>query len=212
MHRGFIPRDLSNVARLLAEVFGPSGGAGGGDADDDEEGEGLSAAQLATYQLRLMAALQMRAATEGKDMTTLVAYTATPPGGSPPAGSPRLAGSATVAPGLGPADAQGHDVPLLREGETVASISNMAVDPRWRRRGLGGALLAAAEAAAARWATPPAVLALSVYRSNAAAVRLYERAGYAVDATWMDQRWLRSAERGQVGFQRRQLMLKHVKR
>lgn len=55
----------------------------------------------------------------------------------------QLAGVANVAPGLSLAEAEGHL--QLGPGEAAACLSNMAVAPLFRRRGLGRLLLATAE-------------------------------------------------------------------
>ncbi|MEZ5288783.1 MAG: ribosomal protein S18-alanine N-acetyltransferase [Vicinamibacterales bacterium] len=57
-------------------------------------------------------------------------------------------------------------------------VNNLAVDPRFRNRGLGRQLLAGALEAAARMGIRRATL--EVRRSNTAALRLYERAGFRV--------------------------------
>jgi ribosomal protein S18 acetylase RimI-like enzyme len=63
----------------------------------------------------------------------------------------------------------------------LAYLSNLAVSPSARRRGLGLRLVRAAEAAAAAWGCR--AVALHVCPSNAAAVALYTAAGYrAVEA------------------------------
>jgi ribosomal protein S18 acetylase RimI-like enzyme len=64
---------------------------------------------------------------------------------------------------------------------SLAYLSNLAVAPDQRRRGLGLRLVRAAEAAAAAWGCR--AVALHVCPSNAAAVALYTAAGYrAVEA------------------------------
>jgi ribosomal-protein-alanine N-acetyltransferase len=55
-------------------------------------------------------------------------------------------------------------------------INNLAIRPEWRRQGLGSALLAAVLAEGRRLGAPRATL--EVRRSNEAALRLYERAGF----------------------------------
>ena len=57
-------------------------------------------------------------------------------------------------------------------------INNLAIDPRWRGRGLGRALLRGAMAASARRGIRRATL--EVRRSNTAALRLYESEGFAI--------------------------------
>lgn len=55
-------------------------------------------------------------------------------------------------------------------------INNFAVRPEWRRRGLGTALIQHVLAEGRRLGAPKATL--EVRRSNDAAIRLYERAGF----------------------------------
>jgi ribosomal-protein-alanine N-acetyltransferase len=57
-------------------------------------------------------------------------------------------------------------------------INNLAIDPRFRGRGLGTLLLSQVLAEAERMGAPHATL--EVRRSNAAAQRLYQRAGFSV--------------------------------
>ena len=64
----------------------------------------------------------------------------------------------------------------LRKGSTAASVYSIAVDPDMNGRGLGRALMIAAEqGAAARGRT---ALTLEVRADNSGAVGLYERLGY----------------------------------
>jgi [ribosomal protein S18]-alanine N-acetyltransferase len=70
----------------------------------------------------------------------------------------------------------GYALVLIRRGSHAARLHSLAVEPDAARQGIGSRLLAAAEAAAlARGATN---LRLEVRTDNAAAIRLYERAGY----------------------------------
>ncbi|CAD7698315.1 unnamed protein product [Ostreobium quekettii] len=64
----------------------------------------------------------------------------------------------------------------MPDATSYAYVSSMAVQPADRRRGLGSALLSAAEAVAEGWGEGP--LALHVYSDNEGAVRLYAGAGY----------------------------------
>jgi ribosomal-protein-alanine N-acetyltransferase len=64
----------------------------------------------------------------------------------------------------------------LRKGSTAASVYSIAVDPEMNGRGLGRALMIAAEQGAA--ARGRASLTLEVRADNAGAVGLYERLGY----------------------------------
>lgn len=93
-----------------------------------------SPATVLQYQLKLLAALQWRASTLGRRFVTISAADAE---------SGQLAGVANVAPGMTLAEAEGHV--KLGPGEATATLSNMAVAPPFRRRGLGRILLQAAE-------------------------------------------------------------------
>lgn len=64
----------------------------------------------------------------------------------------------------------------LRKGSKLASLYSIAVDPDMGGRGLGRALMIAAEQGAA--ARGRETLALEVRADNAGAVALYERLGY----------------------------------
>ena len=64
----------------------------------------------------------------------------------------------------------------MRKGSQIASLYSIAVDPGMAGRGLGRALMIAAEQAAA--ARGRACLSLEVRADNAGAVGLYERLGY----------------------------------
>lgn len=94
-----------------------------------------------------------------------------------------------------------HDVlqHLPKGVETYAYISSMAVASHMRRSGLGTALLQAAEQQAVLWGQQ--LLALHVYETNDAAIKLYESHGltsHAADPAW----------RRYVGGKVRQLMVK----
>ena len=66
-----------------------------------------------------------------------------------------------------------------RHSNGVAWISTIGVDPRFQRRGIGRALLAACEA---RINLP--TVKLSVRMSNNGAIALYEREGYRTTEVW----------------------------
>jgi len=66
-----------------------------------------------------------------------------------------------------------------RHSNREAWISTIAVDPRFQRRGIGRALLAACEA---RINVP--TIKLSVRISNHGAIALYEREGYRTSEVW----------------------------
>lgn len=203
VHRGLLPQPLlQEIAALLVSAFSA---VASGDWDDDEEE--LSAASQLAYQVRLMAALQFRGLIEGRQYVTVVARpTATA------AAASGIAGVATISPGLAPTGADNSFLEDLdvKDGAVAAAISNMAVAATWRRRGLGSRLLAEVEASAGLWPSPPALFALSVYRNNDPARRLYEQAGYREEERWVDPEWADAAERGRPGRQRRLLMIKRV--
>lgn len=70
----------------------------------------------------------------------------------------------------------GYSLVAFRKGSTRARLYSIALDPAFQGRGLGRALLGAAERAAeARGATS---MRLEVRRGNARALYLYEKAGY----------------------------------
>lgn len=71
----------------------------------------------------------------------------------------------------------GYALVLLRRGSRVGRLYSLATDPDDAGRGLGGALLAAAERAAAE--AGALVLRLEVREDNLTAIRLYRRSGYA---------------------------------
>jgi ribosomal protein S18 acetylase RimI-like enzyme len=72
----------------------------------------------------------------------------------------------------------GYALVLFRAKSGVARLYSIAVAPHARRRGIGVALLAAAEAAALTRGC--AVLRLEVHEKNAAAISRYRKAGYAL--------------------------------
>jgi ribosomal protein S18 acetylase RimI-like enzyme len=72
----------------------------------------------------------------------------------------------------------GYALVLFRAGAAVARLYSIATAPEVSRRGIGVALLAAAEAAART--RKRTVLRLEVHEKNAAAIRLYRKAGYAM--------------------------------
>jgi ribosomal protein S18 acetylase RimI-like enzyme len=210
--RGLLPQtSLSDVADLLAAAFR--------DDSDDDNNDNNNVLENTAYKLRLMAALQFRGLTEGRQFITVLARSRS---------TGNTAGVVTLAPGLGPADAEGHFLKeenketkeevkqsekqqlLLQDGQTIGSISNMAVEEHSRRRGLGKILLETAEVAAGSWPVPPSLFALCVYRTNEAAIELYRKSGYIVDESWIDPKWLHAAERGLATGCRRSLMIKKI--
>ena len=77
---------------------------------------------------------------------------------------------------VGPDGLQGYAMIGFRAGSTLGRVFSLAVGRAHAGQGIGGALLAACEAAAkARGCT---AVRLEVRADNAAAIRLYEKAGY----------------------------------
>jgi [ribosomal protein S18]-alanine N-acetyltransferase len=72
----------------------------------------------------------------------------------------------------------GYALVLFRANSEVARLYSIAVAPHARRRGIGIALLAAAETAARTRRC--AVVRLEVHEKNAAAIARYRKAGYAL--------------------------------
>jgi ribosomal protein S18 acetylase RimI-like enzyme len=70
----------------------------------------------------------------------------------------------------------GYYLILSRRGTAAARLYSLAVDPAFRQRGLGAALLDHAEGAASE--TDHAVLRLEVATANQPALALYQRSGY----------------------------------
>jgi ribosomal-protein-alanine acetyltransferase len=70
----------------------------------------------------------------------------------------------------------GYTLVLRRSSSRIARLYSLAVDRDWAGRGIGAALLAAAENAAR--AAGSAALRLEVRADNARALRLYRRNGY----------------------------------
>lgn len=87
-------------------------------------------------------------------------------------------------------------------GETYAYIACMAVDVAARRQGVALQLLKAAEQQAVEWEQH--VAALHVYKTNAIAVKVYEKAGYT--PLKEDGKW-----RTLFGSRQRILMCKNIK-
>jgi ribosomal protein S18 acetylase RimI-like enzyme len=70
----------------------------------------------------------------------------------------------------------GYALALFREGSGIARLYSIAVAPQFARRGLGSALLAAAEDAAL--AHDRLAMRLEVHENNAKAIARYRKAGY----------------------------------
>lgn len=92
----------------------------------------------------------------------------------------RLLSRPTAAAALATVDGApaGYVLLLFRNGATSARLYSLATAPSARGRGVGRALVDAASALALKWGC--ARLRLEVRRSNAAARRLYETAGFGV--------------------------------
>jgi ribosomal protein S18 acetylase RimI-like enzyme len=73
-------------------------------------------------------------------------------------------------------DLIGHALILFRPNSAIARLYSLAVDPAHCRHGVGQLLIAAAEHTA--WQRQCARLRLEVHDKNAAAVALYQKAGY----------------------------------
>jgi len=78
----------------------------------------------------------------------------------------------------------GYVLVLFRAKSDVARLYSIAVAPEMARRGIGAALLAAAEQSAI--ARGRRVLRLEVREKNAAAVSLYRKAGYLMFGRYAD--------------------------
>lgn len=78
----------------------------------------------------------------------------------------------------------GYALVFFHAGTSLARLYSMAVLPQCRGRGIGRALLAAAEQAARNQGR--VYLRLEVHRDNAKAIRLYEDAGYRQFTVWPD--------------------------
>jgi [ribosomal protein S18]-alanine N-acetyltransferase len=72
----------------------------------------------------------------------------------------------------------GYALVLFRAGSEVARLYSIAVAPEAKRRGIGVALLAAAEAATR--ARKCSVLRLEVHEKNAPAISRYRKSGYTL--------------------------------
>jgi ribosomal protein S18 acetylase RimI-like enzyme len=84
-----------------------------------------------------------------------------------------VADDSAAAPAL-----RGYVLLLFRRNSGIARVYSLAVEPAARRQQLGRRLLAAAELAASRHGCT--TMQLEVSSANAAAIKLYERAGYRV--------------------------------
>ncbi|KAK9814474.1 hypothetical protein WJX72_006495 [[Myrmecia] bisecta] len=97
-------------------------------------------------------------------------------------------------------------------GAQYVLVDDMVVSPKHRRQGLGRALLGHCQHVAASLLTAragsPVLMLLYVQKDNAAAVRLYESAGFSVEEDWIDPDWEASAYAGKAGPPRKLLMAK----
>ena len=82
------------------------------------------------------------------------------------------------------AEILGYYVLLFRARSAVARLYSIAVDGRYRGRGIAQSLLADAERTSRRQGL--ARLSLEVREDNAAAIRLYERRGYVLNGRIAD--------------------------
>lgn len=91
----------------------------------------------------------------------------------------------------------------LAPGAPFAMLTNMAVAPTARRRGVGHALMAAAlRTVGLRLAGGPELALLLAYKHYEPAMRLYGAWGFSA-TSWQDPLWLEDAQRGRLGRQRR---------
>ena len=188
------PSCLAHVSELLARSF----------IDEDLD---LQPLEFMSYQLRLMGALQWRAVSGGRQYTTILCWMSTSG-----CEEKTLAATVTVSPGMEALidAANVENLDCVSGDRVIACISNMAVAPQHRRRGLGLHVLSCAEEATGDWPVPPSLLALSVHCDNLAAVQLYKAADYKLKDSWIDADWVEAAERGKVTHRRRQIMIKPV--
>ena len=49
-----------------------------------------------------------------------------------------------------------------------------------------------------------------MYRTNVPAINLYEKLGYRIVQKYVDPKWKRAAERGDIGVERKLLMIKQL--
>lgn len=101
-------------------------------------------------------------------------------------------------------------VASCKPGTPFAMITNMAVTPAMRRRGIAHQLMQAAiRTSILQLDYSPAFALLLAYKHYEPAVRLYEQWGF--EATpWEDPLWMQDAEKGKMGRQRRIMMVKQL--
>lgn len=171
------------------------------DADHDVT---LFKSKIPMYALKLAASVQMNSL-KGNG-TTFLASVAHAQVQENDTLHPKLVGVVTAT--------NGKDI--VREEELMENfgttdcwcISNMAVDTSYRRQGIAKKLMWGIEDAIRNTAVEQTILFLFVYRDNDIAFSLYESCGYECDKEWIDPRWRKSAEKGQIGWKRRHVLLK----
>lgn len=156
-------------------------------------------------KIRLAASIQMTSYMAQNSFSAALAYDYR----SVKDGGKRLFGVATVADGSKSAKKEGL-LPYLRENAPWCCISNMAVDVGYRRNGFGTALLKALEADVQQRHPIQSICFMFAYKDNEAAKTMYLLAGYEIEERWIDPRWLESAEKGRIGWKRRELFVRHL--
>lgn len=93
-------------------------------------------------------------------------------------------------------------------GTRYALISNVAVKQSARRQGVALRIMRDYMnliSNSSGVGLPPKFMALFVYKTNSAALRLYQKLGFVL-VEWQDPNWLRDAEKGRIGIPKRLLM------
>jgi len=98
--------------------------------------------------------------------------------------------------------ADGEDLKLLY-------LWNFGVQRESRKRGVGEKIMKRVESVEATGVDIKGIF-LFVYKTNHAAIRLYEKLGYSVVESWKDPRWMKQAENNLTGVERKLLMIKVV--
>eukprot|EP00882_Tetradesmus_deserticola_P004890 GHRQ01005153.1.p1 GENE.GHRQ01005153.1~~GHRQ01005153.1.p1 ORF type:complete len:275 (+),score=82.73 GHRQ01005153.1:250-1074(+) len=101
-------------------------------------------------------------------------------------------------------------VASCKPGTPFAMITNMAVTPAMRRRGIAHQLMQAAiRTSILQLDYSPAFALLLAYKYYEPAIRLYAQWGFEA-TSWEDPLWKRDAEKGRLGRQRRIMMVKQL--
>ena len=98
----------------------------------------------------------------------------------------------------------------LPPGAPFAMLTNMAVAPHARRRGVGTALMTAAlRTVAVRLEGNPGLVILLAYKHFEPAMRLYGAFGFS-PTPWQDPLWLEDVQRGRLDRQRRVMLARSL--